>query len=183
MNSSRIKVLLATLVVLGASACGTATDPGDLVDADPAADPSPGTEVAAAEPRLAVTHDGGVMVVDVTSGDVVSEVNLDGFSRVSPAGDGRHVLVGTTGGWQVLDLGSWGHEHGDHGHHYTGDPGLTDVRFEAEEPGHVVSHDGVTTLFDDGTGAITVFDPEDLADGQPETSTTASDEPHHGAQP
>ena len=121
------------------------------------------------------------MVVDVTSGEVVADEPLDGFVRASAAGDGRHVLVSGAGGWQALDLGSWSHEHGDHGHHYTGEPGLTGARFEAVEPGHVVAHDGITTLFDDGTGTITAFAPEDLADGVPEIADAPStDEAHHG---
>ena len=186
MKPSRLKVLLATLVVLGASACGTATDAGpapadgsEPTDGEATTEVD-GTEAASATPRLAVTHDGGVMVVDVTSGEVVADEPMEGFVRVSPAGDGRHVLVSGNLGWQVLDLGSWGHDHGDHAHHYTGDAGLTGVLLEAAEAGHVVVHDGITTLFDDGTGTITVFDPEDLADGAPEVTTATTDEAHHG---
>ena len=186
MKTPRLKVLLATLVVLGASACGTATDAGpapadgsEPTDGEATTEVD-GTEAASATPRLAVTHDGGVMVVDVTSGEVVADEPMEGFVRVSPAGDGRHALVSGNLGWQVLDLGSWGHDHGDHAHHYTGDPGLTGVLLEAAEAGHVVVHDGITTLFDDGTGTITVFDPEDLADGAPEVTTATTDEAHHG---
>jgi DNA-binding beta-propeller fold protein YncE len=111
---------------------------------------------------------------------VVADEPMEGFVRVSPAGDGRHALVSGNLGWQVLDLGSWGHEHGDHAHHYTSEPGLTGVLLEAAEAGHVVTHDGITTLFDDGTGTITVLDPDDLADGAPPVSTDAADEAHHG---
>ena len=186
MKTPRLKVLLATLVVLGASACGTATDAGpapadgsEPTDGE-ATTEDDGTEAASATPRLAVTHDGGVMVVDVTSGEVVADEPMEGFVRVSPAGDGRHALVSGNLGWQVLDLGSWGDDHGDHAHHYTGDAGLTGVLLEAAEAGHVVVHDGITTLFDDGTGTITVFDPEDLADGAPEVTTATTDEAHHG---
>ena len=186
MKTPRLKVLLATLVVLGASACGTATDAGpapadgsEPTDGEATTEVD-GTEAASATPRLAVTHDGGVMVVDVTSGEVVADEPMEGFVRVSPAGDGRHALVSGNLGWHVLDLGSWGHDHGDHAHHYTGDAGLTGVLLEAAEAGHVVVHDGITTLFDDGTGTITVFDPEDLADGAPEVTTATTDEAHHG---
>ena len=119
MRTPRLRVLLATLVVLGASSCGTATDPGPSSDepdtADSAdTDDTAGTQVASATPRLAVTHAGGVMVVDVTSGEVVADEPMEGFVRVSPAGDGRHALVSGNLGWHALDLGSWGHEHGDH---------------------------------------------------------------------
>ncbi len=190
MKCTRLRVLLATFVVLGASACAATTDP----DTEPAAAanrPTPATPTTPTHPgrrhrgrlchpRLAVTHDGGVTVVDVASGDVVAEEPMEGFVRVSPAGDGRHALVSGNLGWHVLDLGSWGHDHGDHAHHYTGDPGLTGVLLEAAEAGHVVSHDGITTLFDDGTGTITVLDPEDLVEGAPEVTTAATDEAHHG---
>lgn len=185
MQRRHLRVLLATLVTLGASACGAAGE----TDAQPASRPDhgagtpsaqDGTESASATPRLAITHDGGVMVVDVTSGEVVADEELEGFVRVSPAGDGRHALVSTNLGWNVLDLGSWGHDHGDHAHHYTGEAGLTGVLIEAAEPGHVVAHDGITTLFDDGTGTITAFDPEELATGWPEITTAATDEAHHG---
>ena len=100
---------------------------------------------AAATPRLALTHDGGVMVVDVASGEVVADEAMEGFVRVSPAGDGRHALVSGNLGWHVLDLGSWGHEHGDHAHHYTDDarPDRR-ARSRRRRPGHVVAHDGIT---------------------------------------
>jgi hypothetical protein len=179
MLRQRIPVLLASLVVLCASACGAQTDPEDDTPIDDSA-ATGGTETASAAPRLAVTYDGGVMVVDATTDDVVAEEPLEGFARVALAGYGRHAFVSGTGGWQVLDLGSWGHEHGDHGHHYVGEPGLTGVRLEAAEPGHVVAHGGLTTLFDDGTGTITVLDPEGLADGAPEVTTVVADEAHHG---
>ena len=183
MKPRSLRVVLATLVVLAASACGTDADPAPSSDAEPdhtdAADPAR-IEVASPTPRLAVTHDGGVMVVDVTSGKVVADEPMEGFVRVSPAGDGRHALVSGNLGWHALDLGSWGDEHGDHAHHYTSDPGLTGVLLEAAEAGHVVAHDGITTLFDDGTGTITVLDPDDLADGAPEVSTDAAEEAHHG---
>ncbi len=191
MKTRRVPVLLAVLVATVASACGTATD-GETehrTDRGTTTEPQPdevsaaneGTEAASATPRLAVTYDGGVMVVDVTSRKVLAEEALEGFVRVSPAGDDRHALVGTSVGWSVLDLGSWGHDHGDHAHHYTGEqPGLTGVLFEGAEPGHVVAHDGITTLFDDGAGTITVFEPEDLAEGTPEVTNAAADEAHHG---
>ena len=185
MNRRRIPALLAILITLGASACGSASDPAstDPAPADPTTEESEahdGTESASAAPRLALTHDGGVMIVDVSSGEVVAEEELEGFVRISPAGDGRHVLVHATGGWQALDLGSWGHEHGDHGHHYTGTAGLTGVSFPAEEPGHVVAHDGLTTLFDDGTGTAVSFAADDLEDGEPELTSHDTGGAHHG---
>lgn len=186
MYRPSLRTLLPTLVVLGATACGAAGAPDPEARTDSAGQSRGdeqthgGTESATPTPRLAVTHVGGVMVVDVTSGEVVAEESLDGFVRVAGAGDDRHVLVSGEGGWQVLDLGSWGHDHGDHGHHYTGTPGLTGVAFPAEEPGHVVAHAGHTTLFDDGTGTAASFDVHELEHGEPEVTTLSTGEAHHG---
>ncbi|MFP3393806.1 hypothetical protein SB782_34075, partial [Brevibacillus sp. SIMBA_076] len=72
------------------------------------------------------------------------------FTRVNPVGDGRHVLVTTSEGFQVLD---------------TAQPALTDTVFPADAAGHVVRHDGRTVLFSDGWGETTIFDTDALVDG------------------
>ena len=117
------------------------------------------TTAAAAEsdvaaPRLVLTYDGGLLVLDATTLEVVVDIALDGFNRVNPAGDDRHVLVSHTDGFRVLDTGVWSDSHGDHSHHYAGPPALTDVAFVSAEEGHVVAHDGTTALFFDGTGGL-----------------------------
>lgn len=176
---------LSTLAPLALVACGTEES------SRPSSDPSSGatapqaTEVKAASPRLAMTYDGGVLVLDAKSGEVLLEEELDGFRRLSPAGDERHLLISGAGGWTALDTGAWTDEHGDHGHSWTIDPRLTDFTVAGEEPGHVVPHHGRTTLFDDGTGEITAFDPADLAeldelDGKPELASFEAEEAHHG---
>ncbi|MFW7415386.1 hypothetical protein [Demequina sp. SO4-18] len=119
---------------------------------------SDAVEQAGATPRLAVTYDGGIAVIDARSLEVVGTLDLDGFNRIAPAGDERHVVVSTAGGWSVLDTGTWTDAHGEHGHSFTSEPVLHDVIVEAEAPGHVVVHDGLTTLFDDGTGQVTVIE-------------------------
>lgn len=177
-------MLTRTVVLLAASAlvlvgCGTESSDSD---ADPGASAS-ATEVKAPEPRLAATYDGGVLVLDATTGEVLLDEPVEGYARLNPAGDGRHVFVSATGGFTALDLGAWTDEHGDHGHSWTTDAQLTDFTVAAEEPGHVVPHHGRTTLFDDGTGTITALDPADLADladGEPALDTWQTDEPHHG---
>ena len=138
------------------------------------------TEVAAASPRLAVTYDGGVKVVDATTLEVVGDEPFEGFVRVNPAGDGRHVLVSATGGFHVLDAGTWEEPHGDHSHYYTAEPRTTGEVFEAEEPGHVVAHAGRTVLFDDGTGEVTAFDSDAVADPAREERTFSTPAAHHG---
>ncbi|GAA3676135.1 zinc metallochaperone AztD [Arthrobacter ginkgonis] len=144
---------------------------------------APTQEASRAHPRLAMTYDGGVMVFDAAAGEVVLDEPLAGFNRVNPAGDGRHVLVSTATGFRVLDTGAWSEPHGDHSHHYTSAPSLTEAVFPATTPGHAVVHGGTTALFDDGTGTVQLFDPRELsglAEGLPQTTSYVSEHAHHG---
>ncbi|MFI6424540.1 zinc metallochaperone AztD [Promicromonospora sp. NPDC050880] len=138
------------------------------------------TEVQASTPRVAVTYDGGVLVLDAMSLEPVGEVQLEGFTRLNPAGDERHLMVSTTGGFQALDLGTWAEAHGDHSHYWTAEPTLTDVRYDATEPGHVVVHEGRTALFDDGTGLVRVVDSEHVADADAAAREYTTPSAHHG---
>ncbi|MBN0038932.1 hypothetical protein JN535_01935 [Cellulosimicrobium cellulans] len=172
--------LVLPLTFLAAcSTGGTQTDPGadQSTTEEVASKPS---EAATVTPRIAVTYDGGIQVLDATTLEVVDDIELDGFNRLNGAGDGRHLLVSTTGGFQVLDAGTWAEPHGDHSHYYTADPELTDTVFAADKPGHVVVHDGRTALFDDGTGQVTVFDSGEVADEARETREHTTPEAHHG---
>ncbi|WP_253705735.1 zinc metallochaperone AztD [Cellulosimicrobium sp. 72-3] len=170
-----------TLVAACAQGAGSESEQGDAAEPAPSAT-SDVSEAAALTPRLAITYDGGVQVLDATTLEVVDDLELDGFNRLNPAGDGRHLLVSTSGGFQVLDAGTWAEPHGDHAHYYTADPVLTDVTYAAEKPGHVVVHDGRTALFDDGTGEITVLDSATVADphGIDDARTLTTPAAHHG---
>ncbi|MGC5615597.1 zinc metallochaperone AztD [Georgenia sp. Z1491] len=138
------------------------------------------TEAAAATPRIALTYDGGIQVLDATTLEVIEDVELEGFNRLNPAGDGRHLYVSTTGGFQLLDAGAWAEPHGDHSHYYTAPPALTEQLVEADMPGHVVPHEGRTALFDDATGEIVVLDSSAVADEDAEGRTYTTPSPHHG---
>lgn len=139
-----------------------------------------GTEAATDTPRIALSYDGGVVVLDGTSLEQVADLPVDGFTRLNPAGDERHVIVSAGDAFRVLDLGTWGEPHGNHSHFYTADPAFTKVEFAANHPGHVVRHAGRTVLFNDGSGLVESFDPHDLADGDPKTTTYTTPAPHHG---
>ncbi|WP_217614894.1 zinc metallochaperone AztD [Cellulomonas sp. GbtcB1] len=183
--STRTRPRLAGALGLGVAAallaaCGSgdaAAEPSATAEetAAPAA-----TEVATAKPRLALTYDGGIQVLDADTLEVVSDIELAGFNRLNPAGDERHVLVSTTGGFQVLDAGTWTEPHGDHTHSFASDPVLTDVLWSAEKPGHAVRHEGRTALFDDGTGQVTVVDSDALADPDAATREYTTPSAHHG---
>jgi outer membrane protein assembly factor BamB len=173
---------LGLSLALLAACADTGSGSGDAAPAaDPTTDAAPAaTEVATAKPRLALTYDGGIQVLDATTLEVVEDIELAGFNRLNAAGDGRHVMVSTTGGFQVLDVGTWSEPHGDHSHSYTSDPVLTDVTWSAEKPGHVVPHEGRTALFDDGTGTITVLDSGEVADAGAEVRELTTPSAHHG---
>ncbi|MET3174459.1 UNVERIFIED_ORG: hypothetical protein ABIB52_002310 [Arthrobacter sp. UYCu721] len=109
---------------------------------------------------------------------------MEGFNRLSPAGDGRHVLVSTGDSFRVFDAGVWTEAHGDYGHSYVAAPRLMDRAFRANKAGRVVNHGGQTVLFNDGSGKVEIFDPAALTDalktGLPATSTYTAPAAHHG---
>jgi hypothetical protein len=170
---------LALPVALVLAACASTAAP-ESAPADPTPTTAPAAEAPIDTPRLALTYDGGIQVLDATTLETVAELPLDGFNRLNGAGDGRHVLVSTAGAWQVLDTGTWAERHGDHAHYFTAEPTLTDITFPAEKPGHVVVHDGRTVLFDDGTGQVVAFDSTDVADTGRDQREHTTPTPHHG---
>ncbi len=180
-----LRSALATVTV-GALVAGCGSDSPSDSPSDSASSGStyaPTVEnVDEPESRLAVTYDGGVLVLRAADGEVLEDVAMDGFLRVSPAGDERHVFVSRPGSFTALDLGAWSVDHGDHGHSYVDTPELTEFSVPAEQPGHVVTHHGATTLFDDATGTVTSFTSRDLGslDQEPELTTSRTAEPHHG---
>ncbi|WP_235038153.1 zinc metallochaperone AztD [Microbacterium sp. 18062] len=156
---------LALMTAAGLAACS------------PGSGAAPTTEPAAsgaeAGPRLAVSYEGGILVLDGTTLETLADVDSEEFTRLNAAGDGTHVLVTTSEGFQVLDTGAAS----------GGTPELTDLVFEADIAGHVVRHGGKTVLYADGTSDTTIFETADLAsagDALPETETIPGVEAHHG---
>lgn len=173
----------ATLPLLLLAACAGTADPASAPTTADAGETAPAgaSESSTYRPRLVVTYDGGLLVLDADSLETVATIEKDGFLRVNPAGDGRHVLVSTDQGFEVLDAGTWAEEHGDHAHYWTADPALTDVTYPAEKPGHAVAHDERVALFDDGTGTVTVLDAHDVVGGdEAVTRTYTTPSAHHG---
>lgn len=139
----------------------------------PAAD-APASEASTTEAgaRVAVAYEGGILVLDGETLETVADFDAEEFTRLNPAGDGRHVMVTMSEGFQVLDTGAG----------TTDEAALTDTIFEADTPGHVVRHGGKTILYADGTSDTTIFDTADLAasDGLPAVETIEGVEAHHG---
>jgi len=153
-------VALAAGSALALTACASST---------PAAEPSTDGAAETGTARVALTYDGGIVVLDATTLESAADLPLEGFNRLNAAGDGQNVFVTTTEGFQVLRA--------------AGEPELTDLVFEANTAGHVVKHGDKTILFADGTGDSTIFETDALLDSTtelPETETIESEAPHHG---
>ncbi|MHA7125984.1 zinc metallochaperone AztD [Janibacter indicus] len=200
MTSRRHTQILsvATLLALGLTACGTGTTADSSAESAPTPSPiaraddvstavgEPSGKVVeegSRTPRLAITHDAGVIVLDAVTLELLGEFPLEGFTRLNPVGDDRHLMVTEGEGFRVLDLGGYSVPHGDHDHHHSTRPTLTEMTFAAKHPGHVVVHDGRTVLYGDGDGSIRSFDSDALRDGatdKPEVTTRTERTPHHG---
>ncbi|MDO5721781.1 MAG: hypothetical protein Q4P06_04470, partial [Actinomycetaceae bacterium] len=183
----RPRKTFVTLTAAAAAAAflmaGCAVD-GD-VEVTKAHDHEHGGELAEAmslEPRVVMTYDGGLMVVDTAKQEVTTDITREGFLRLNPAGDGRHLFVSEASGFTMFDGGLQEVPHGNHSHYFSGDPAFQAVSVEAEKPGHVVTHAGQTALFADGTGEVTIFDSGSIHDGDAPASprTFKTENPHHG---
>ena len=136
-HSRQIALIAVTASALLLTACATDTAPAQTAGAAASAtDPAP---------RVSLTYDGGLLVLDGATLELEADIALPGFNRINAAGDGRHVLVSTTDGFQVLDSGTWTAD----GASRTAEPELTDLAFDAPTPGHVVRHGDKTILFAD----------------------------------
>ena len=153
---------LAVGATVGLSACA-----GGAGSAAPAS-----SAPADAATRVALSYPGGIVVLDGDTLEALGDMSSEEFTRLNAAGDGRHVMVTTSAGFQVLDAG-------------TADaaPELTDLVFPASKPGHVVTHGGTTVLYADGTSDSTIFDTDALlasTDELPAVETIPGVEAHHG---
>lgn len=165
---------LASLGMLTATACASTESAG------PTADPTPTPRHEVTGPRLAVTYNGGILVLDRDTLEPVADLKKPGFLRLNPAGDQRHLFVSTSDGFQLLDTGVEVKGHGDHNHYFAGQANLTDIVHPAPEPGHVVRHADRTALFSDGAGTVQVLDQDHVADPPPPAPTWTAPDPHHG---
>jgi hypothetical protein len=159
-------ITTGAIAALGLVLAGCAASP-------PASEPASDTAPAEGQSRIVLTTDGALFVLDASTLELQAELPIDGFNRVSSAGDASTVLVVNEEGFRVLDTGA----------DDSSEPVLTDLVFEAEAAGHVVRHAGRTILFADGTGDTTILDSADLAtatDTLPETEVVPALAAHHG---
>ncbi len=183
LHASRIPSLLtasaAALSLAVLAGCGSTNS--DSAGQSPEATERQTAETAGPAERIALTYDGGVMVLDAESHKVLGTFEAEGFTRLNAAGDNRHLFLTEGDAFRLLDMGTWSEPHGDHSHSYTTDPLLTDQRIVGSHPGHLVNHDGTSVAFFDGTGEIHSFDPAELsADAPIKTEKAQAKEAHHG---
>jgi hypothetical protein len=89
---------LSSLALIG---CGQEVSPAA---GEPGSTASPArTEVGGT--RLGVSYAGGVMVLDAGTLELVGDLPREGFLRLNPAGDERHLMVSTGDAFEVLDTG------------------------------------------------------------------------------
>lgn len=166
MSRPRSSLALGALGAIAAVALAGCAGTAPAADRDTAA-PDPHE----ADTRVALTYDGGVIVLDGDTLDTVGEAELDGFLRVNAAGDhDGHVFVTAEDGFHVLDTGL-----------ASGEVAFTGEVFEAVAAGHATPHAGRTAVFDDGTGEVRVFDTDAVGTGTlPAFDTITSEAAHHG---
>jgi DNA-binding beta-propeller fold protein YncE len=165
-----IAPLAAALVLTG---CATNAASGSA----PADEPAASTEPVS---RVALTSEGAVTVLDGATLEVLGEFDSESFTRLNAAGDGRHVFVTTSEGFQLLDAGTWTDESGAA---QAAEPELTDLVVEAGAAAHVVRHAGLTVLYDDATSDTIIFETDELltTDGElSEAEVVPGVEAHHG---
>ena len=169
MRNTPFRRLGMTALAIGAIATLAACSSGTAGSMPAGDESSAATESGS---RVAVSYEGGILVLDGTTLETVADFDSEEFTRLNPAGDGRSVMVTMSEGFQVLDTAAGTAD----------EPELTDLVFEADTPGHVVRHGDKTLLYADGTSDTTIFDTADLAgaDELPETETIAGVEAHHG---
>lgn len=126
------------------------------------------------------------MILDGKTFEVIQTIEKEGFLRLQPAGDNRHLVVADGSSYTMLDMGAWTQAHGDHDHYYTTTPTLTSLSFAADGTGHVITDYGRSAMFADNTGTIEVYSPADLTGADQYTAASVSTEtitlpsPHHG---
>ncbi len=183
LTSTLTVLCLASLTL---TACSTKNSQENQIQASPSSSPAAITEASTLSPRLAITYEGGLMVIDGRSMEVLSTFDKEGFLRLNPAGDNRHMIVADGSSYSVLDLGSWEQAHGDHSHIYSSTPSLSQLHFAADHTGHVISNLGKTALFSDGTASFETYRVADLTGADQRTASSIETQKislpqaHHG---
>lgn len=180
---------LALLSLLTLTACGanpTASSNSSSASSSTSTEASSIQEATSPNSRIALTYDGGIMILDGKTFQVIETLKADGFLRLNDAGDNRHLVVSNGSSYTFLDTGAWTQGHDDHNHYYTSTPSLTSLSLAAKGTGHVIPGAGKVALFADKSGSFQIYNPAQLTgDSQLttdhlDTQTITLASPHHG---
>lgn len=175
-RGARIGWLAAASLSLGVAAlsgCASAAPTGQDAPANEDSAHQHGSGHDSAHTALAVTTPGSVTVLSSAAGEgggieAVDSFATEDFTRLNAFGDGKHLLLTTSKGFEVVD---------------TEAARLTGLVFPATAAGHAVRHAGTTALFDDGTGKTTLVPTDALLKNDtaaPKSRAYTADAPHHG---
>jgi DNA-binding beta-propeller fold protein YncE len=142
------------------------------------------TEVDEPAQRLLVADadSGSVLVLDLVTGDEIASLELGGPASLYTEPHGRYVIAAQRDDDRIdwIDSGVWTVDHGGHGHYWAADPAVTDWGSEAAQPTHVVFHDDLLAVFNDGDGSYLVIDTHHLGDDDALVTIGETGEAHHG---
>lgn len=154
-------------------------------DHDEEGDHTGGEEVPDPEPRLVVgdAEDAVVHVVDLTTEETLATLDIDDADPILAApvyGQVAAVTQPDADATHLVDSGTWGFDHGDHGHYYVAEPRVLDT-LDLGRPIHTSHAYGLITVFADDEGASHVVEEAELLDrGHAHTELIDSGTPHHG---
>ncbi|NLG54894.1 MAG: ABC transporter [Rhodococcus sp.] len=167
-----VGVLAAALVV---TAAGCSSDGGEDAETQGASGALAGSDLAAEEgstevpgpsPRLAAVDAAGrVVILDLETGDELTDFGGAQDARISAVDDRFAFLTAFDGDTTIVDVGSWSTDHGDHAHSYVKTP--TELgEIEDAQGAHVVANDGKVAVFSPRGGAASVLSLPELRKGK-----------------
>lgn len=125
---------------------------------------------------------GIVRAVELGDGADAGVFAIDQTPALTRSVSGRvvYAVQGAAGKVAVIDTGIAFEDHGDHADLEVGAARLLPDVIAGKTPAHVVEGSGLTALFDDGTGEVTLFPEGDLIGGAFAPVTLAPGAAHHG---
>ncbi|GBU10992.1 hypothetical protein AwErysi_06080 [Erysipelotrichaceae bacterium] len=125
--------------------------------------------------RIVINYsDGSVAVVATKTLESIQEFDTD-MSAITAGPDGRHIFMSNRdeGIIKVLDTGL-------NLNAKNSEPAIYDYSFTGEKPAHIVSNQGKTALFFDGSGVVDLIDAKTLTSSNPQPIQTLNVIAHHG---
>lgn len=126
--------------------------------------------------------EGVVRAFDVETGAEAGRFEVDQSPALTRSSSGRVVFAvqGDAGKVTAIGTGIAIEDHGDHGDLHVADATLLPTAIEGTTPAHLVEGSGRLALFDDGTGAVSLFTERAVIDNALEATVLQPGAAHHG---